>query len=88
MKYKLRQSFVCNNCRTYCSGTCSNELHQIENNVIIDDELFPRKQLIGCLGIYCDEPCKLQKESDLDINKLLNLTKWMGQKLNDLLIIM
>jgi len=46
-------------------------------------EMYPRKQLIGCLGKYCDEPCKYQTEhSDLTLEMMINLSHWMGDKLN------
>lgn len=87
MEYKLRNSFVCNNCRRTCQGTCSQELEEILNGQRIDDELYPRKQLIGCLGPYCDEPCEFQKEeTDLTLEQTIKLIKYFGQRLNDLLI--
>ncbi|MCL2312220.1 MAG: hypothetical protein FWC41_07015 [Firmicutes bacterium] len=82
MKYILRGSFVCDNCRKNCESTCSQELNEIYHGIRIDDELYPRKQLIGCLGEYCDEPCFLRKEkSDLTIEQCINLIKYMGNKL-------
>ena len=80
-KYNLRGSFVCNHCREICGG-CIEELEEIGRGERIDNELFPRKQLIGCLGKYCDDPCHLQKESDLTIEHCINLIMWMGNKLN------
>ena len=72
----LRGFFVCNNCRKFCDGTCSKELQEIKDGLRIDNELYPRKQLIGCLGKYCDKPCELQiKESDLTLLKNLNIKK-------------
>ena len=88
MEYKLRNSFVCNNCRRTCEGTCSQELEEILKGQRVDNELYPRKQLIGCLGPYCDVPCEFQKkESDLTLEQTIKLIKYFGQKLNDLLIV-
>lgn len=86
-EYKLRGSFVCNNCRATCKGTCSKELIDIQNGICKDDDLYPRKQLIGCLGPYCDEPCELQKkDTDLTIDQCINLIKYFGYKLNNIII--
>jgi hypothetical protein len=86
--WKLRDHFVCNNCRAICSGQCWLELEKLQNGEDIEDkDLYPRKQLIGCLGQYCDKPCKLQKkESDLKIDHLINLSKYLGVKLNEFLM--
>jgi len=83
IEWKLRGHFVCNNCVETC-GNCIPELTTIKNGGEIEDKnLYPRKQLIGCLGKYCDDPCKLQKEqSDLTIEHLIKLCTWMGKKLN------
>lgn len=80
---KLRQFFVCNNCRTNCpSGTeCSEELLTDGN------PLFPRKQYIECLGEWCDSPCALRKEnSDIKISQLIILVKYLGTQLNNQLM--
>lgn len=84
IKWILRGHFVCNNCRKTCSASCSEELERIERGEEIEDQnLYPRKQLIGCLGQYCETPCRLQTEkSDLTIDHLIKLCQWMGNKLN------
>jgi hypothetical protein len=77
---KLRQFFICNNCRTNCpSGKdCTAEL---------DTTLYPRKQMIECLGEYCDQPCGLRKKwGDLEMDQLIVLIKYLGKELNELLI--
>ena len=85
-KFYIKDAFVCNHCRTVCKGTCSKELEEIEKGIRENDDLFPRKQLIGCLGKYCDKPCHLRKnDSDLTIEHLLRLTKYLGDKLNETL---
>jgi hypothetical protein len=49
-------------------------------------DIYPRKQPITCLGRFCDEPCKLrQEETDLDIETLVTLVKYLGTKCNDLI---
>jgi hypothetical protein len=76
VEYKLRHSFVCNRCRRDCigeSGECESD--------------YPRKQRIGCLGKHCDDPCELQQtESDLTLDHLIALSKYLGGKLNGLLV--
>ena len=76
--YKLRGSFICNNCLANCktSDECINDI----------EALYPRKQQIGCLGEFCDSPCELQKESDLTIEALVTLTKFLGGELNKYLL--
>ena len=87
MQFYLKEAFVCNHCRQFCEGTCSKELEEIEKGLRVDNDLYPRKQLIGCLGKFCDKPCELQKEeTDLTLDKCINLIKYLGQKCNDLII--
>ena len=83
----MRGFFVCDNCRTFCNGTCSTELEEIKSGLRIDNELYPRKQLITCLGKYCDTPCELQKnESDLTLEQCIILIEYLGERLNKELI--
>ena len=83
VEFKLKEAFVCNHCRQFCEGTCSKELEEIICGKRIDNDLYPRKQLIGCLGKYCDKPCKLQKEeSDLTFEQCIKLIYYLGNKLN------
>lgn len=80
MNLKLRQCFVCNNCRTNCpSGpACTADL---------DTVLYPRKQYVDCLGEWCDQPCELRKEhSDLKMEQLVVLVRYLGTELNRHLI--
>lgn len=79
MKLKLRQCFVCNNCRTNCpSGEqCTEETDTI---------LYPRKQRVECLGEWCDQPCELKQPSDLTMAQLVTLVKYLGTELNGHLI--
>jgi hypothetical protein len=95
MDWKLRGHFVCNGrCRAMCNGRCWEELEKLDNGTLkmtdVDyqgtpySELYPRKQLIGCLGKYCDEPCEYQtEESDLTIEHLIRLAQFMGTKLSE-----
>ena len=62
-------------------------LKKLKKSLRVDNDLYPRKQLIGCLGKFCDKPCELQKEeTDLTLDKCVNLIKYLGQKCNDLII--
>jgi hypothetical protein len=77
---KLRQFFVCNNCRTNCpSGEqCMSDM---------DTVLYPRKQVVECLGEWCDDPCNLRKEQgDLKVEQLVTLVKYLGTELNKRMI--
>lgn len=84
--FKLKEAFVCHQCQTKC-GFCVPDLEKIERSEEPEDkELFPRKQLIDCLGPYCDKPCEYQKEtSDLSLEKCINLIMWLGNKCNNLI---
>jgi hypothetical protein len=50
-----------------------------------------RKQIIHCLGKYCDNPCELQREEYTPFNPedgvepLIGLIKWMGNKINNMI---
>lgn len=75
----LKGFFVCNRCRLECDGSddCMNDL----------EELHPRKQEIGCLGGYCDDPCDLKQDhSELTVQHLIPLVKYLGNRLNTFLI--
>jgi hypothetical protein len=80
MKVKLREFFVCNACRATCSDSsqCMTDLQ----------EMFPRKQEIGCLGKFCDCPCDLQdlNSRDLTVEKLIPLVLFLGEELNKFLV--
>ena len=97
-KNKIRGLFICDNCREICNGGCHELLSKILNNSANTEELkegadlVGRKQIIHCLGPYCDQPCKLQKaeftpynESD-GITPLINEIKFLTRKLNSVLI--
>lgn len=80
----LKDAFVCNHCRQTCGGTCSVEIEEILNGTRENDGLYPRKQLIGCLGDYCDKPCGFRKAgTDLTYEQLVTLVKYLGNRLNE-----
>lgn len=86
MEFKIKDAFVCNFCREKCGGPCNQEILDILNGRKENNDLYPRKQIISCLGQYCDKPCELQKDkSDLTIDQCVLLIKYLGQKLNDVL---
>lgn len=75
---KLRDYFICNRNRFICD--CDKQLNY-------DDDSFPRKQIITCLGKYCDDPCRYQKlETDLTLEQAITLIKWTISELNNHLI--
>jgi hypothetical protein len=95
MEYKINGSFICDRCRTKCSGGCHEKLmalikgdlsHYEENK-----DLLGRKQIIHCLGKYCGHPCELQREEytpfspEDGIEPLIGLIKWMGKKINNMI---
>jgi len=94
MKYINRGSFICDRCRNICKGGCHEKLMAIKNGDLTNYEenkdLVGRKQIIHCLGKYCDKPCQYQREDYTPFNEedglkpLFELIGWMGNKLNEL----
>lgn len=96
-EYKLKDSFICDRCRNICKAGCHEKLLGIQNGTIKvgtkeyedNKDLIGRKQIIHCLGKYCDKPCEFQRkeftpynESD-GITSLVELIKWMGSYINN-----
>lgn len=77
----IKGFFVCDSCRQTCiDGSDSIGLYG-PNSCVFSSH--PRKQYIRCLGKYCDIPCKLRrKESDITIDKLITLVKYLTKELN------
>ena len=52
-------------------------------------DLIGRKQIIHCLGKYCETPCHLQRDEYTPFNEedglkpLFALIKWLGTELNN-----
>lgn len=95
IKYVNRGSFICDRCRNICKGECHELLTAILNGDNSQFEkgkdLIGRKQIIHCLGPYCDNPCQLQRKEYTPFNEedglkpLFNLIDWMGNKIHNLL---
>ena len=95
MKYKNNGSFICDRCRNKCTGGCHEKLMEIMNGDLShyeeNKDLLGRKQIIHCLGKYCDNPCELQREDytpfneDDGIKPLIELISWMGGKIHTLI---
>lgn len=97
IEYKINSSFICDKYRHICDGHCHEHLRDILNGSCKEGtkeyeenkDLVGRKQIIRCLGPYCEEPCQYQLEKftpywhDDGLDTLINLIKWMGQKLNN-----
>ena len=97
IEYQIHGSFICEKCRQYCNGDCHSKLTGITNGEIKpgteeyekNKDLIGRKQIIRCLGPFCDDPCSLQLSKYTPYNEedgvkpLIELIKWMGQKLNN-----
>lgn len=56
-----------------------------------DMDLIGRKQIITCLGKYCQEPCEFQRQNytpyieEDGVKPLINLIDYLGNKVNELL---
>ena len=93
LDYKIKDAFICDNCRSFCGGGCHEKLMAIRNGDMShfeeNKDLIGRKQIIHCLGKYCDKPCELQRDEytpfdEKDgIQPLIDLMKWMGNKINE-----
>lgn len=93
MEYINRGSFICDNCREVCKGGCHEKLSDIiKGNLKHYEEnkdLIGRKQIIHCLGKYCESPCHLQRDEYTPFNEedglkpLFALIKWLGTELNN-----
>ena len=94
-EYKNNGSFICDKCRNICKGGCHEKLMAIMSGDLShyeeNKDLVGRKQIIHCLGKYCDNPCELQREEytpfneEDEIQPLIELISWMGKKINTLL---
>lgn len=95
MNYVNSGSFICDKCRSICKGGCHEKLTELLNGNLEhyeeNKDLLGRKQIIHCLGKYCDSPCKYQREDYTPFNEedglkpLFGLIDWMGNKLNNIL---
>jgi hypothetical protein len=100
MKDSIKHIFICDFCREKCEGNCFEQLMAIKNADAKPDseeykngkDLIGRKQIIHCLGKYCDMPCDLQRENFTPYNKedgltpLFDALRYMVSKCNELLI--
>lgn len=88
----LKDMFICNFCRNICEGNCNEDLLRLKRGIIDEQNkglLGHRKQIINCLGKYCDKPCKLQDPNGhetLDKQVLINGIMYLGSKLNEMAI--
>ena len=88
---------TCDNCRVNCNGNCHEKLTAILDGTAVpgtpdyenNKDLLGRKQIIHCLGPYCDDPCELNRteytpfnEED-GLNPLINAIKYLGNVVND-----
>lgn len=82
-----------------CDGGCHEKLSRILDGTAMpgsgeyeeNRDLIGRKQIITCLGPYCDDPCGFQRErftpyGDSDgIGELIGLVKYLGDRVHGLL---
>ena len=95
MEYKINGSFICDRCRGKCLGGCHEKLMELKNGDLThykeNKDLIGRKQIIHCLGPYCDSPCEFHRDNYTPFNEedgiepLIDLIKWMGNKINILI---
>lgn len=93
--FKIKDCFICNFCRNECKGPCNDIKEAILNGKIKKgskeyleniDLTTDRKQIIKCLGKYCDRPCKHQDlNAKPPIEALVRAIKYLGNKCNQLL---
>ena len=96
-EFKIKDCFLCDFCRNICDGNCSEIKSKIVNGEIKPgteeyeknkDLVCDRKQIIGCLGKFCDKKCKFNKEErykDIDVGIFINTIKYLGNKVNELI---
>lgn len=96
----IRGLFICDFCRNICEGNCHELLTRIQNeNPDKESDLWKeggdlvgRKQIIHCLGPYCEVGCENRREQFTPYNEedgvkpLINSLKYLVEKLNDVLI--
>ncbi len=97
--YSNHGNFICDRCREICKGGCFEQLKAVLDGEVKEGseeyekakDLIGRKQIIHCLGKYCDTPCKLNREEytpfeeDDELTPLFNLIEWMGNRLHELI---
>lgn len=91
-EFKLKDCFICNFCRDICDGKCDEIKRMITDETLDkESELYKqnadlasdRKQIIDCLGKYCDKPCKLQDKNAVPpIDVLVRTIKYLGNRCN------
>lgn len=97
--FLLKDCFLCEFCRKICSGECFEQLSKInsgewkpgDKEYEENKDLIGRKQIITCLGPYCDRPCKYQQldfmpYNDSDgVKALVGTIRYLGEKVNELI---
>ena len=93
----IKGLFICDFCRNICDGKCHELLTSIKTGEFKpgskeyeeNKDLIGRKQIIHCLGKYCDRPCKFQREEftpyseEEGISPLIDSLKWLVGKINN-----
>ena len=89
MKFNLKDCFICDYCRNICKGSCNDIKEKIISGKYkvgskeYNDNLdltTDRKQIIHCLGKFCDKPCKYNKEDaykEIPYEVLFNLGSFL-----------
>jgi hypothetical protein len=95
VEYKINGSFICDRCREICKGGCHEKLMELYSGDITNykenKDLLGRKQIIHCLGKYCSNPCRLQRDKYTPFNEedgiepLIGLINWLGNKIHKML---
>ena len=96
-EFNIKGCFICNFCRDICDGQCNDiKLKLMDGTIKYGTEEYEknkdldcdRKQIIGCLGKYCDKKCKLNNEDaykNIDISVFIKTIKYLGDKVNKLI---
>ena len=98
-EFRIKDCFICNFCRNICQGNCFDQLIRIKNGTVKEnteeyeknEDLIGRKNIIECLGPYCDRPCKLQKNeftpfgNEDGLKPLFEAISFLGEKVNNLI---
>ena len=92
-KFYLKDCYICDFCRNICKGPCTDLKEKINKGILKPgmkeyednkDLASNRKQIIKCLGKYCDKKCELNNENaEIDPQILINTIKFLGNYIND-----
>ena len=97
--FRINGMFICDRCRHICGGPCHEQLMNIKKGVWREGDeqyeknkdLIGRKNIIHCLGKYCDNPCQYQREEYTPFNEedglqpLITAINYLGKECHKML---